>query len=76
MFRGKTLQVHAARPVEHQGRLAAGAIAVEGGRVFVGCGQGTALELTEVQMEGKRRMPAQEFINGYHLKTGDRLGNA
>ena len=34
----------------------------------------TALELIEVQLEGKRRMTAQEFINGYRPKSGDRLG--
>jgi hypothetical protein len=30
--------------------------------------------LVEIQMEGKRRMLAREFINGYHPKTGDHLG--
>ena len=49
-------------------------IAVNGARLLVGCGQGTVLELIEVQIEGKRRMTAQEFINGYRPKTGDRLG--
>jgi methionyl-tRNA formyltransferase len=32
------------------------------------------LELIEIQLEGKRRMSAQEFINGYRPKTGDALG--
>jgi len=56
------------------GQLAPGAIAVQGTRLLVGCGQGTALELTEVQIEGKRRMTAQQFINGYHPKPGELLG--
>ena len=51
---------------------------MEGTRLFVGCGKnkeaGTALELIEIQLEGKRRMTAQEFINGYRPKSGDRLG--
>jgi methionyl-tRNA formyltransferase len=32
------------------------------------------LELEEVQLEGKRRMTAAEFINGYRPRPGDRLG--
>ncbi len=34
----------------------------------------TTLEIIEVQPEGKRRMTAQEFINGYQPKSGDHLG--
>jgi methionyl-tRNA formyltransferase len=54
--------------------LTSGEIAVEGTRLLAGCGQGTVLELSEVQIEGKRRMTAQEFINGYRPRTGDRFG--
>ena len=76
IFRNKTLQLHRARPVQPALKLASGEIAVEGARLFVGCGQNTdmVLELIEIQLEGKRRMTAQEFINGYRPKTGDRLG--
>ena len=73
-FKGKTLQVHKARPSELSMRLAPGEVAVEGMRLVAGCGQDTALELVELQMEGKRRMLAREFINGYRPKTGDHLG--
>ncbi len=73
-FQKKTLQVHRAQPSKSLGPLASGAIAIEGTRLLAGCGQGTVLEIFEVQIEGKRRMTAQEFINGYRLKTGDRLG--
>ncbi len=80
-FKGKTLQVHRAQPVQHAAKLTPGEVAVEGMRLFVGCGKNkdekdtnTALELIEVQLEGKRRMTAQEFINGYRPKSGDHLG--
>ena len=75
-FRGKTLQVHRAQPAQHAARLMPGQIAVEGTRLFVGCGKDkdTALELIAIQLEGKRRMTAQEFINGYRPKSGDHLG--
>jgi len=73
-FKGKTLQVHQAKPADHGARLPPGEIAAEGARIFVGCGQQTVLELAEIQLEGKRRMTAQEFINGYRPKPGDHLG--
>jgi len=77
MFKGKTLQVHRAQPRQYAVRLTPGEVAVEGTRLFVGCGKDkteTALELIEIQVEGKRRMSAQEFINGYRPKSGDHLG--
>lgn len=36
-------------------------------RVLVPCGDGTGLELLEVQMEGRKRMSAQAFANGQRL---------
>jgi methionyl-tRNA formyltransferase len=85
-FKGKTLQVRRAQPGQHAGTLTPGELAVEGARLFVGCGTGsgegrrkdkeadTALELIEIQLEGKRRMTTHEFINGYRPKSGDHLG--
>jgi methionyl-tRNA formyltransferase len=80
IFKGKTLQVHGAQPLPAPVALTPGQIAIRGSRLFVGCGKNenedvaTALELIEVQLEGKRRMTAHEFINGYRPKSGDRLG--
>jgi methionyl-tRNA formyltransferase len=79
-FRGKTLQVHRAHPDEATKKLTQGELLTEGARLFVGCGPNmnleanSALELIEIQLEGKRRMSAQEFINGYQPKSGDKLG--
>jgi methionyl-tRNA formyltransferase len=50
-----------------------GALKVECDYLYVGCGESTTLELLEVQPEGKRRMTAKDFINGYKPKTGERL---
>jgi methionyl-tRNA formyltransferase len=77
-FKGKTLQVHRAEPVRPAVTVLPGQIAVEGARLLVGCakekGKDTALELIELQLEGKRRMTAREFINGYRVDSGDHLG--
>jgi methionyl-tRNA formyltransferase len=74
VFKGKTLQIHRARPAAQASRPAPGEIAVEGTRLLAGCGRDTALELLELRMEGKRRMSATDFINGYRPTRGEKLG--
>jgi len=73
-FRGKHLQIHRAAPERNTSGMSAGQISVEGNRLIASCGDGTALQLIELQPEGKRRMAAADFINGYHPKTGEKLG--
>jgi methionyl-tRNA formyltransferase len=53
-----------------------GQIHVEGHRLFVACAQKTWLELVEVQLEGKKRLTASEFLRGASLADGVRLGAA
>jgi methionyl-tRNA formyltransferase len=46
-----------------------------GDDLVVKCGEEeTALRLLEVQPEAKRRMSVRDFLNGTHLKIGDRFG--
>lgn len=72
-FRQKQLTVHAARPGMGP-ILEGGELKVNNGHLFVGCGNRTALELVEVQPEGKKRMSASDFANGYRPGPGERLG--
>lgn len=71
-FRGKNLHVWAARPAE--GVLEGGEIAIKGGDLIVGCGDRTSLQLLEVQIEGKKRMAASDFVHGYQPRPGEKLG--
>lgn len=74
-FRGKNLGVTAARPLPSgTAVLEPGVLRVDCGQLLAGCGQLTTLELLEVQPEGKKRMPAKDFINGYRPAAGERLG--
>ena len=41
----------------------------------VACGDGSGLSVIEVQPEGKRRMPAADFVNGMRLKVGDKFAS-
>lgn len=71
-FRGKNLHLWAAQPVEHA--VTTAEMLVESGRLIVGCGTGSALELFEVQLEGKKRMPAADFVHGHQPRPGEKLG--
>ena len=73
---GKKLAVHRMLPTEVRGGTGAepGTLLAEEGTLFAACGEGTWLELVEVQLEGKRRMTAGEFLRGHGVVSGARLG--
>jgi methionyl-tRNA formyltransferase len=71
-FRNKNLQVWRAAALGRS--LPSSELRVEGEHLLVGCGQGTAIELLELQLEGKKRTPAPEFLRGYRLPPGEKLG--
>jgi methionyl-tRNA formyltransferase len=70
-FRGKNLNITAAKPSEEA--VPEAQLLVKDNRLFVGCGNSTALELLEVQPEGKKRISARDFIQGYRPETGERV---
>src|SRR5579864_106794 len=72
-FRGKTLNITAAKPASEQ--VPQAQLLANGAQLFVGCGQNTSLEILELQPEGKKRMPARDFIHGYRPQNGDTLGD-
>ena len=43
-------------------------------KLMVACGDGTVLQILEIQPEGKRTMTAREFIAGRSVAAGDQLG--
>lgn len=48
----------------------------QGKKLYIGCGENTALELLEIQLEGRKRMPVPVFLNGYPpiSEEGEPLG--
>ena len=75
---GKKLIVHrmALTPESPCGETstAPGTIYVAESRFFTSCADGTWLEFIEVQLEGKKRLSASEFLRGNPLAAGARLG--
>jgi methionyl-tRNA formyltransferase len=53
---------------------APGAIRVDAGEVYVACGDGSALRLEFVQLEGRKRITTREFANGVRLVEGEKFG--
>jgi methionyl-tRNA formyltransferase len=60
---GGTLSVWRTRPVADMTTLSPGALALDGGRLLLGCADG-ALELVELQPAGKRRMQGPAWARG------------
>jgi methionyl-tRNA formyltransferase len=50
-----------------------GHVAIKDQRMFVACAQGTWLDLLEVQLESKKRLPAADFLRGMQLGTHSNL---
>jgi len=82
-YRGRSVSVLAAKIQRDESFLHSlnedlaitdGTMVVVGDRLFVGCHGDSWLDILELQPEGKRPMPARDFINGYRPRTGDRLG--
>jgi methionyl-tRNA formyltransferase len=71
-FRGKNLNIWQAGTVSRT--LPQTELLVDSGRLLVGCGEDTALDILEVQPEGKKRMPASDFVRGYRPQAGEKLG--
>ncbi len=43
--------------------------------LVISCGGGTSIELVEVQLEGKKRISAEEFIRGHRISKNEFLGD-
>ncbi len=76
---GKKLIVHrlevAAAPHSAESALAEpGQLRIENHRLFAACAENTWLELLELQLEGKKRLIAAEFLRGSPLAANARLG--
>jgi methionyl-tRNA formyltransferase len=76
LFDGKKLIVHRMSVADESTEIAnPGVVIVKDKRMLVGCAQNTWLELLEVQLEGKKRIAAAEFLRGLHsAHTGLLLG--
>lgn len=75
-FNSKSLIIWEAQPlIVVTSNISDGEVIVaQGDELIVKCGEQTALRVLEVQPEARKRLAARDFINGMHLKVGDRFG--
>jgi methionyl-tRNA formyltransferase len=73
--RGKTVKVHATRVTDvPQGKAEPGTVVfADKSRVVVACGE-RGVELTRIQLEGKKPIGAGDWFLGRGIAEGDRLG--
>ncbi|MBQ9914024.1 MAG: methionyl-tRNA formyltransferase [Clostridia bacterium] len=74
VLNGKTLKIHSSVLCEKKGNNNPGAVIESDGKIIVCCGDNNTVELKTVQLEGKKRMDASVFLNGYPIKKGTVLG--
>jgi methionyl-tRNA formyltransferase len=70
---GKTLKIYRTVVVEGAASGLPGELAVNGEEITVTASEG-ALRLLELQQEGRKRMTAAEFLRGYAVMSGEKLG--
>jgi methionyl-tRNA formyltransferase len=71
---GRSMKIHRATALVATANAIPGTVlSASGDRFEIATGEGL-LALLEVQLEGKRRLAAREFLAGHSVRSGDRLG--
>lgn len=74
LFRKTMVKVWSAREVEGKVSEPPGTVIdVTKDVLRVACGEQSLLEVSELQVENRRRSPASDFIHGYSVRPGDRF---
>lgn len=74
-YQSRRLVIWRAEALRQSHQFVTGEIAeARGDSLTIACGNDTVLHLHEVQPEGKRRMGVRDFINGAHVRAGERAG--
>ncbi|MEP6849301.1 MAG: methionyl-tRNA formyltransferase [Acidobacteriota bacterium] len=68
LFRARAIEIERSESLPGQ------IIEAKGDNLIIACGSGTALRVEELQLEGKRRMPTRDFLNGVRPLAGEGLG--
>jgi len=73
-FRGQRIHIWSAKPAIHRKLGQPGSLHAVDRHLLVACGNDTALELRELQLEGRKRITSDAFRNGQRLNVSDILG--
>jgi methionyl-tRNA formyltransferase len=71
---GEAIKVWAATSLDGRGSAAPGTVvAIDERGIGVACGDGSRLEITQLQRAGGKRLAATEFLRGFPLAPGERF---
>jgi methionyl-tRNA formyltransferase len=73
-FRDQGFHIWKARVAEEPGSGNPGRLRALKKRLLIDCGAEAAVEVIELQMEGRKRMPAEAFLNGHQFSDSEVLG--
>ena len=73
-FRGEPLKIIRARLVDERIETTPGTLLPRKRQLLAACGGATALELLEVQMEGRKKIAVEAFLNGFRPLDNEILG--
>lgn len=74
VYGDKTFKIYAGRKTDRRVSGAPGTLHADGDRLFVACSDNEGYELTEVQLEGGKRMSAADFLRGHPAQKDSHLG--
>ena len=72
---GKLLKIHKSQILDDKFSGVSGEVADNNNRLVVVCGDGKAVEILELQAEGKKRTDAASYLRGNKIETGTVLGD-
>jgi methionyl-tRNA formyltransferase len=75
-FRGKRLTIWRCRQISDDSILTAepGTLIQSSNKTLrVACGENTVLQIEELQPEGRKRIKASDFVNGWHPSSGEKF---
>ena len=70
------LKLFQSRMTDETAQVPAGTVTIADPKkgLFVACGDGHVLQITEIQMVGKKRMAAGDYLRGHAMEPGTVLG--
>lgn len=70
VYEGKILKIHKSVLSDKKGNNIPGSIVSADDIITVCCGDNKCIDIIELQPEGKKRMDARSFVNGYRVEKG------
>ncbi len=68
-YNGKVLKVFATEITSRKTQLKSGSVVTDDGKIVVACSDGVFIQIKELQLEGAKRMSAEDFLRGHTFES-------